>query len=407
MSQLPSPSGPFDFAVAGGGILGLATAWSLIRDHPDARVLVLEKEHAVAQHQTGRNSGVMHSGIYYQPGSAKARLCRAGYLELLDFAHRYDIPHEVCGKVIVAADDAEAARLQTLEERAAANGLEGVTRLDAQGLREVEPEAAGVAALHVAETGIIDYVAVCRALVQLIEGSEGRVATGERVVGLESDGETRTVVTRASRFKTRFFINCGGQYSDRIARLDHLAPDLRIVPFRGEYYAFRPGAPALVRHLIYPVPDPAFPFLGVHFTRMVHGGVECGPNAVLAFGREAYGRFSVQPAEALGTLAYPGFLRLASRHWRMGLSELHRSYSKGAFVQALQRLVPRVRGVMLEPRPSGIRAQALRADGSLVDDFAFAEGERSLHVLNAPSPAATASLAIGREIAELALARVE
>ncbi len=406
MSRVASDTRTCDFLIAGGGIVGLATAWRLTQQAPGARVLVLEKEAAVARHQSGRNSGVIHSGIYYAPGTAKARLCRTGYHQLLDFANAHGIAHDVCGKVIVATSDAELPRLQALEERAALNGLPRVRRLDRDGLRDVEPEAAGLAALHVPETGIIDYVAVCRQLVTLIEAAGGAVATGRRVSRLEQDDGARIVTAGRERYATRYFINCAGQHSDRVARLDHLAPALRITPFRGEYYVFKPGAPTLVRNLIYPVPDPAFPFLGVHFTRMVHGGVECGPNAVLALGREAYGRFTVNPGDAFETLRYGGFRRLAAAHWRMGLGELHRSLFKGAFVSALQKLVPRVRADMLEPRAAGIRAQAVRPDGSLVDDFAFAEGERSLHVLNAPSPAATAALAIGQEIAERALARV-
>jgi (S)-2-hydroxyglutarate dehydrogenase len=396
---------PYDFIIAGGGIIGLAAAWRLAELRPGTRLLVLEKEPEVARHQSGRNSGVIHSGIYYRPGSSKARLCRLGYHQLLDFAHEYGIAHEICGKVIVATTEAELPRLQALEERAATNGLSGVTRLDAADLGALEPNVAGIAALHVAETGIIDYVGVCRELVRRIEAGSGRVCTGQKVTALRWDGDSRVVAAGGESYRTRYFINCAGQYSDAVARMDHLEPGLRITPFRGEYYAFRPGVPALVRNLVYPVPDPNFPFLGVHFTRMVRGGVECGPNAVLALGREAYGPLSINVGEALATLAYPGFVRLARRHWRMGMSELHRSFSKPAFVRALQQLVPAVRAGMLERRPAGIRAQALRPDGSLVDDFAFAEGERSLHVLNAPSPAATASLAIGLEIAQRAISR--
>ena len=405
MNQPLRAPASYDFVVAGGGIVGLATAWRITEQQPGARVLVLEKEAGVARHQTGRNSGVMHSGIYYKPGTDKARLCRTGYRQLVAFAEQYGMAHDVCGKVIVATAEEELPRLQVLEDRAAANGLAAVTRLDGQGLRAIEPEAAGIAALHVPETGIIDYVAVCRQLVKLIEAAGSRVAVGQKVVALQREGGARVVVTDRDRYLTRYFINCGGQYSDRLARLDGVAPDLLIAPFRGEYYAFKSEAPVLVRHLIYPVPDPAFPFLGVHFTRMVHGGTECGPNAVLALGREAYGRFSFNVGDALETLTYSGFRKLGRKHWRMGLGEFHRSLSKAAFVKALQRLVPKVEGGMLEPRAAGIRAQALKADGSLVDDFAFVEGEHSLHVLNAPSPAATAALAIGLEIAQRAIAQ--
>ncbi len=405
MTDGPSGTRPYDFIIAGGGIIGLATAWRLTELQPDSYILVLEKDRAVARHQSGRNSGVVHSGIYYQPGSTKARLCRLGYHQLLDFASENRIAHEVCGKLIVAASDAEIPRLEALEDRARANGLTGVTRLDGSGLRRLEPQAAGMAALHVAETGIIDFGEICRRLVRLIELAGGRVATSHPVTALGREGDARLVLAGDEAFLTRYFINCAGLYSDRVARLDELDPGVRIVPFRGDYYRFRAGAPPLVRHLIYPVPDPAFPFLGVHFTRTIAGDIECGPNAALALGREAYGRFSVDLLDALATLRAPGVRRLARLHWRMGLAELRRSFSKRAFVRALQRLVPAVRGDMLERRPAGIRAQAVRPDGTLVDDFAFAEGEQSLHVLNAPSPAATAALAIGLEIAERAIAR--
>jgi (S)-2-hydroxyglutarate dehydrogenase len=404
MGRATAPSAHSDYIVAGGGIVGLATAWRLTELVPGTRVLVLEKETDVARHQTGRNSGVVHSGIYYRPGTAKARLCRSGYAQLLAFAAEHSIAHEVCGKVIVATSEDELPRLQALHDRAAANGLPGVTRLDERGLRALEPAARGIAALHVPETGIIDYVAVSRHLVQLIQRAGGRVALGQRVTGFRQEDGRRIVVTDRDAHATRYFINCGGQFSDRLARLDGLDVGVKITPFRGEYYSFREDAPQLVRNLIYPVPDPAFPFLGVHFTRMVHGGVECGPNAVLALGRESYGRLSINLRDAMEILGYSGFRKLARRHWRMGLGEVHRSLSKAAFVKALQRLVPRVEAAMLEPRAAGIRAQAVSADGSLVDDFAFAEGERSLHVLNAPSPAATAALAIGQEIAARAVA---
>lgn len=395
-----------DILVTGGGIVGLATAFSLLQKNPGVKLLLLEKEAALAQHQTGRNSGVIHSGIYYKPGSAKARLCRKGYRQLVDFARAQAVPHEICGKVIVATVESELTRLDALAAKAEANGLVGVTRLDAKGLRAIEPEAAGIAALQVPETGIIDYVAVCSRLADRIRALGGRIALGECVQGLRLDGSDRLIDTGKERFRTRYFVNCGGQYSDRLARLDGLAPDVRITPFRGEYYAFKSDAPALVKHLIYPVPDPDFPFLGVHFTRMVVGGIECGPNAVLALGREAYGRTSFNLRDALEIFGDGGFRKLARKHWRMGLGEFHRSFSKAAFVKALQRLVPKVTADMLEPRPAGIRAQALKSDGSLVDDFAFAETEGSLHVINAPSPAATASLAIGEEIAGRVMARL-
>jgi (S)-2-hydroxyglutarate dehydrogenase len=390
----------FDFIVTGGGIVGLATAYRLLQRSPGAKLLLLEKEPALARHQTGRNSGVIHSGIYYKPGSAKAKMCREGYQQIIDFAREQNVPYEICGKVIVATSESELPRLDILAQKAAANGLRDVKRIDARQLKEIEPESAGIAALHVPETGIIDYVAVCARLADRIRAMGGQVTVAEKVVALGKSGATREVITDKQRYHTRYFVNCGGQHSDRIARLDGLAPDVRIAPFRGEYYAFKENAPALVKHLIYPVPDPEFPFLGVHFTRMVVGGIECGPNAVLALGREAYGRFQINLGDTLEIFANRGFRILAAKHWRMGLGEFHRSFSKAAFVRALQRLVPKVTADMLEVRPAGIRAQALKADGSLVDDFAFAEGQHSLHVINAPSPAATASLAIGDAIAD-------
>jgi len=389
----------YDVIVAGGGIVGLATAYRLLQKNPGLKCLLLEKESRLAGHQTGRNSGVIHSGIYYRPGSAKAKLCRRGYEALVAFAREEKIPHELCGKVIVATREAELPRLDALAAKAEANGLRGVERIGPDTLAEIEPEAAGLAALRVPETGIIDYAEVTRTLARRVADLGGEVALGEKVIQLAHPAGQVAVVTAKNRFIGNCFVNCGGQYSDHLMALDGLQSDIRIIPFRGEYYAFRPEAPALVRHLIYPVPDPDFPFLGVHFTRMIGGGIECGPNAVLALGREAYGRFAFHPGEAWDILRHPGFRILARKHWRMGLGEFHRSFSKAAFVKALQRLVPKVSAGMLSPRAAGIRAQALRADGSLVDDFAFVEGERSLHVLNAPSPAATASLAIGEEIA--------
>lgn len=390
-----------DLVVAGGGIVGLASAWRILQRNPGLRLLLLEKESGLARHQTGRNSGVLHSGIYYKPGSLKAELCREGYEQMLAFAREHEIPHEVCGKVIVATTEEELPRLAALEERAGRNGLGGVERLDLRGLREIEPEADGLAALRVPQTGIIDYTAVCARLADLIQALGGEIRIGERVVGLSGKSRGKSVVTAAgNRHETAFFLNCAGQYSDRLARLDGIDPGMTIVPFRGEYFSLRASAPRLVRHLIYPVPDPAFPFLGVHFTRMIAGGTECGPNAVLALGREAYRRLDLNFRDTVEILASGGFRALAKKHWRMGWVEFRKSWSKRLFAKALQRLVPALQAEMLEPRAAGIRAQAMRPDGTLVDDFHFAEGGGSLHVLNAPSPAATAALAIGSRIAE-------
>jgi L-2-hydroxyglutarate oxidase len=389
-----------DILITGGGIVGLATAWRLLQRFPDRKVLLLEKEAGVARHQTGHNSGVIHSGIYYKPGSHKALLCRRGYAEMTAFCAENGVPHDLCGKIVVAVSEAELPQLETLRQRAEANGLKGVAVLERGEFARYEPHAAGLRALHVPETGIVDYVKVSEKLAEKIRALGGEIRLSSRVASLRSLPGEKVVKVGDEEFAASFFINCGGLMSDRVARLDGIDPGLSIVPFRGEYYDLDATAQGLVKNLIYPVPDPAFPFLGVHFTRMIGGGVECGPNAVLAFKREGYRKTDVNLGDLAEVLANPGFRKLAARHWRMGLGEFHRSFSKAAFVKALQRLLPEVRGPMLTPAGSGVRAQALRRDGSLVDDFAFAEGPRSLHVLNAPSPAATASLAIGGEIAD-------
>ena len=389
-----------DVLIAGGGIVGLATAWRVLQRFPDRKVLVLEKEAGVARHQTGHNSGVIHSGIYYKPGSYKALLCRRGYAEMVAFCAENAVPHDICGKIVVAVSAAELPQLETLRQRAEANGLKGVTVLERGEFARYEPHAAGLKALHVPETGIVDYVKVSEALAGKIRALGGEILLSKRVESLRTSPSEKVVKAGEAEFAAAFFINCGGLMSDRVARLDGIDPGLSIVPFRGEYYDLNGDARSLVKNLIYPVPDPAFPFLGVHFTRMIGGGVECGPNAVLAFKREGYRKSDVDLGDMAEVFANPGFRKLARKHWRMGLGEFHRSFSKAAFVTALQRLLPDVRGPLLTPAGAGVRAQALRRDGSLVDDFAFAEGPRSLHVLNAPSPAATASLAIGGEIAD-------
>jgi (S)-2-hydroxyglutarate dehydrogenase len=389
-----------DILVTGGGIVGLATAWRLLQRFPDRKVTVLEKEGAVARHQTGHNSGVIHSGIYYKPGSYKALLCRRGYAEMTAFCMENAVPHDICGKIVVALSEAELPQLETLRQRAEANGLKGVTVVERGDIARYEPHAGGLKALHVPETGIVDYVKVSEALAAKIRAMGGEIVLSSRVDSLETRAEGKVVRAGRAEWLASFFINCGGLMSDRVALLDGVDSGVSIVPFRGEYYDLSPEARGLVRNLIYPVPDPAFPFLGVHFTRMIGGGVECGPNAVLAFKREGYRKSDVSLKDTAEVFANPGFRKLALKHWRMGMGEFHRSFSKAAFVKALQRLLPDVRSEMLTPAGAGVRAQALRRDGSLVDDFAFAEGKRSLHVINAPSPAATASLAIGSEIAE-------
>ncbi|KAA5547174.1 L-2-hydroxyglutarate oxidase [Roseiconus nitratireducens] len=387
-----------DFLVIGGGIIGLATAWKLQRRFPDCTVAVLEAEREVAHHQSGRNSGVIHSGIYYKPGSQKALTCRDGKTQLEAFCQQYNVPWERCGKVVVATSESELQSLDAIAQRGTQNGV-AMERLDSDQLRQREPAAAGIAALLVPETGIVDYPQVCRQLAEQINRGRGVVRLDSRAVAIKIKSESvRVTDTRNRTHDAGLLINCGGLHSDQICRLCGLAPGVRIVPFRGEYYELKPERENLVRHLIYPVPDPSFPFLGVHFTRMIGGGVECGPNAVLALAREGYGWSKINVSELWGTLRYAGFRRLARKHWRMGLGEMHRSLSKSAFVTALQKLLPSVTTDDLVRGRAGVRAQAVASDGRLVDDFLVHKAEAAIHVLNAPSPAATASLAIADAI---------
>ncbi len=395
----------FDLAVIGGGIVGLATAYRFTRRFPDKRIVVLEKEARLAEHQTGHNSGVLHSGIYYKPGSLKARNCRAGKRAMEEFCAAEGIPFQICGKVIVATSEAELPALERIHERGVANGV-NCARIGKDRLAELEPYAAGVSAVHVPEAGIVDYRRVCERLAERVRESGGQVVCGARVTRVDRRPDGVTAATTAGDFTTKLLVNCAGLHSDRVAALTGQRPAAQIVPFRGEYYALKPSAWHLCRALIYPVPDPQFPFLGVHFTRMIDGSVECGPNAVLAFGREGYRFADVNPRDLFEALTYRGFLRMAARHWRMGLGEIWRSLSKRAFVRALRRLVPAVRGEDLERAPAGIRAQAVAPGGGMVDDFLVLEGERVVNVCNAPSPAATASLAIGETIVDHLAPRV-
>ncbi len=394
-----------DVAVVGGGIVGLATAWQLVRARPGLRLVVLEKEPRLAAHQTGRNSGVIHSGIYYKPGSMKARTCRQGKLLLERFCGEHGVAFEICGKVIVATGDHELPALRAIEERGRASGV-ALEWIGPERLAELEPHARGVAALHVPEAGIVDYAAVCQRLAGLLAEQGSRVILGARVLALHDSGREVVVRSSAGEHECGLVINCAGLHSDRVARLSGDRPPARIVPFRGEYFELVPAARHLCRNLIYPVPDPAFPFLGVHFTRMVAGGVECGPNAVLAFAREGYDKTTINVRDLAESLTYSGFLRLAARHWRTGLGEMGRSLSKSAFVRALQRLVPEISAEHLQPAPAGVRAQALLPDGSMVDDFLIREHGRVINVCNAPSPAATASLAIGEALVASMLPRL-
>jgi L-2-hydroxyglutarate oxidase len=393
-----------DVAIIGGGIVGLAVALALV-ERGRRSVTVLEAETEVGTHQTGHNSGVVHSGLYYKPGSLKARLSTAGRLALESFCEEHQLPYERCGKVVVAIEERELAALDELERRGRANGL-AVERLDADGVRRHEPEAAGIAGLWVPETAITDFRQVARAYAAEVSRLGGEVRRGWRVTAIRREGEQLTIHGGGTTVRCRLLINCAGLQSDRIARLCGVSPQVRIIPFRGEYYELVLGRRDLVRGLIYPVPDPRFPFLGVHFTRMVHGGVEVGPNALLALARGGYGRYRISLRDAASTFFYPGFWRLALRHWHTGVGELERTFSRRAFTQAAKRLVPAVVPADLRWIGCGIRAQAVARDGRLVDDFALQEGPASIHVLNAPSPAATASLAIGRVVADLAERRL-
>lgn len=386
--------------IIGGGLVGLATARQWLVSGRVRTLTLLEKETDVGAHQSTHNSGVLHAGLYYRPGSLKARLAVEGIREMTAYCREKGIRHDICGKVVVAVDASELPRLDDLEARGRANGLQGLQRLDGEGLRRLEPHAAGVAALHVPEEGIVDYAAVCQALRADIVQAGGQVVTGAEVRNLHSTPQGWRAETPAGNFPGDFLVNCAGLQSDRICRLAGLDPSDRIVPFRGEYYQLRAERRHLVRHLIYPVPDPKFPFLGVHFTRLIDGGVEAGPNAVLAFGREAYRKTQGNLRDLASTLSYPGFWKFLARHPRMTWEEGWRSLSRRRFCRSLQRLVPALREQDLEPGGAGVRAQALSPEGELVQDFRLVAGPRALHVVNAPSPAATAALAIGRTVIE-------
>jgi len=388
-------------SIIGGGIVGLATAHKLSLRCPAARVTVLEKEAKVCAHQSGHNSGVLHCGLYYKPGSLKAQLAVSGIREMVTFCQEHAVPHEICGKLVVAATPSEVPRLRDLHERGTRNGLAGLQLLSYEQMREVEPHVGGLAALRVPQEGIVDYARVCEALQKEIKSKGGTVVLGAKVTALQlQNGEWR-ISSTAGDHTTDFIINCAGLHCDRVSRLAGEAREVRIVPFRGEYYKIKPERQHLVRNLIYPVPDPQFPFLGVHFTRLIQGGIEAGPNAVLAFAREGYRKTDVRLADLWDALTFPGLWRFLARHKRMCWAESRRSFSKRLFCDSLRRLVPEIHESDLAPGGAGVRAQAMSPDGTLVQDFCLLNRPQALHVLNAPSPAATAALAIGGEIANL------
>ena len=388
-------------AIIGGGIVGLATAYRLGERDPGAEITVFEKEAGVGQHQTGHNSGVLHCGLYYKPGSIRARLAVTGIRQMVEFCQANGVAHEVCGKLVVAADESEVPRLRGLQERGAANGLEGLRWLEPEQMREIEPHVGGVAGLHVPQEGIVDYQAVCDALVKRLREHGTRVVTRARVRKLRPSGSGWMAETTAGEFPADYVINCAGLQCDRVSQLAGERRDMRILPFRGEYFSIRPERRYLVRNLIYPTSDPRLPFLGLHFTRLIHGGIEAGPNAVLAFAREGYRKTDFNLADFIDALTYRGFWRFLARYPSIAWYELRRSFSRELFCRSLQRLVPEIQPGDLAAGGSGVRAQALLADGEIVQDFSIIARDNALHVLSAPSPAATASLAIGAEIASM------
>jgi L-2-hydroxyglutarate oxidase len=401
-------AGSYDLTIIGGGIVGLATALKITEGHPRIRLLLLEKESGIARHQTGHNSGVIHSGLYYRPGSLKAHSCVTGRKALISFCDQNTVPYELCGKVVVATSQEELPRLEELHRRGVANGLQGLQMIGPDRLKELEPHATGIKGLLVPETGIIDYKRVAEAYAEKIRAAGADIRTSHKVVGI-LEGKSEVVLqTSGGDYRTTYLINCCGLYSDAVAKMMRTDDNTgsreehRIIPFRGEYYKIAPQKHFLVRNLIYPVPDPTFPFLGVHFTRMISGSVEAGPNAIFAFAREGYRKTDINLGELWQTVSFKGFWAMTGKYWQTGFSELYRSLSKPAFVKALQRLLPEITEEDLIPGGAGVRAQAVSAAGALVDDFVIRQSRNAIHILNAPSPGATASLAIGQSIAEMA-----
>jgi L-2-hydroxyglutarate oxidase len=387
----------YDFVIIGGGIVGLSTGMALGQRYPDARIVVLEKEKGWAFHQTGNNSGVIHSGIYYKPGSFKAKFCREGSRSMVKFCQEHGIPHEVCGKLIIATEEKELPQLENLYKRGWQNGL-NVTKISAEEVKEIEPHVSCLAAIQVPTTGIVNYQQVCQKYIDLIKAQGGELCLNTKVENVSETTQGQVIETNNGSFETHFVINCAGLYSDRIAKLGRVDPKAKIVPFRGEYYELKPEKRYLVKHLIYPVPNPDFPFLGVHFTRMIDGSVHAGPNAVLSLKREGYKKTDFDLRDFVEVMTYPGFWKLAAKHANEGIQEIIRSFSKAAFVHSLQRLIPEVQADDLVPTHAGVRAQALMNNGMLVDDFLIVKAQSSIHVCNAPSPAATSSIEIGKAI---------
>lgn len=392
----------YDISIVGAGVVGLATALNLSKSHPDTKICVVEKESHVAKHQTGNNSGVIHSGVYYTPGSLKAQNCKRGYDLLLDFLEEYSIPYELCGKIIVASDESEIPAMEAIYKKGIANGLKNLNYLDVQQIKEVEPYVQGVKAIHVPQAGITNYAQVSRKYKSILESRGVDFYFDHKVIDISYIGNNSvSVITNKREINTGQVINCGGLYSDKLALMTLEKLDYKIVPFRGEYYDLKPHAYHLVNGLIYPVPDPNFPFLGVHFTKTIEQGVESGPNAVFAFSREGYRKIDIDLPELLESLSYSGFRALALKHWRAGSMEMYRSFSKKAYVKSLQKLIPSIKSSDVVPGNAGVRAQALKKDGSMVDDFLILKSPNVINICNAPSPAATSSLAIGEYIADL------
>lgn len=395
----------YDIVVIGGGIVGLATAYKSLQKNPKLKLALVEKEAQLCKHQTGNNSGVIHSGLYYKPGSLKATNCINGYNMLLQFCQEEEIPYDLCGKVVVATDDFQRPLLENLYNRGLENGLDRITKINIEELKEIEPHVNGIAALKVPYTGIIDYVAVSEKYADKIREAGGEIFLGEKVIDIKESASGSVVETSKQSLEAKLVVNCGGLYSDRLARKTSDDVDLKIIPFRGEYFKLIPEREHLVKHLIYPVPDPNFPFLGVHFTRMMNGGIEAGPNAVLAFRREGYKKSQIHLGELAESLLWPGFQKVAKKYWRTGFGELYRSFSKAAFTKALQKLIPEIQASDLVDGGAGVRAQACDRNGGLLDDFSIIEANHAINVCNAPSPAATSSLSIGDSVSNLVIKR--